>query len=645
MVKLLHFDYTALALYLLMTFALLFRTRKSSGRRSMFSAVLFVALFSTIYDICAVLLDNSGKGGVALKYIVHAGYLILRNLITPMMVGYVISVADTWHTLYKKKFLQALFWVPFSLVALLTLSSPITHIVFYIDEYDMYARGPYFIVLYMSAIYYTAYALYYAIKNIKVLTLEKFIPLVSIVPFQLIAIIIQFIFPNILCEMVTTALSLLSIMITIERPEEKFDTNTGLLKRSVFMDMLVQAKKVNKPLCIVLLNVTNYSALNSYMSYSNMESISAAIGRKLESVKKQLQLSPDLYDLESGLFAAVLFYDEIPYGPRYASHLLESFILDYRYNELPISTFPNACVINLPDDTDDIETIRLITKDFRAEKYSGELFLASNIMKHKDYTITANMDAIISNAIENDQFEVYYQPIYSNIDGHFNSAEALIRLNTKEYGFIRPDLFIPIAEETGAIHDIGMIVLEKVCKFIASDEYKELGLDYIEVNLSVVQCMDQDLVKKVENICKKYNIDSSQINLEVTETATSFSQKQIVSNIVSLHDNGYQFSLDDFGTGYSNVVRIAFLPLHIVKLDRSFTWAESNDDFKPIVEKTITMLKKMNMRIVVEGVETEDMLTRFRDYGCEYIQGYYFSKPLPKYDFIKFIQDSKKPAV
>lgn len=644
MAKLLHLDYIAFAIYLLMIVAWFSRTRKSAGKRSMFSYVLIVAFFATVYDICAVLMDNSGQGGVALKYVLHTGYLILRNAITPLLVGYIISVADTWFAMYKKKRLIFLYWLPFFIICALTLSSPFTHLVFYIDQNDVYTRGPLFFILYLSAVFYALSAILFSVKNKNILSYKNFIPLILIVPFQVMAVVIQFIYPRALCEMVTSALSLLLIMITIEKPEEKYDSVTGLYKYDLFMKNLLHSKELDKPYSMVLFNVTNYSALNSYLSFSKIQKMLMEIGARIEGVKSSLNLSPDIFNLENGLFAAIFYMDDIPYAPRFGSHLLETFNHEYADGKISVSILPNVSVINVPGDTDDPEKIRLLIKDFRNEKYSGELILASNILKIKDYSAFANMDSILSSAIANDEFEVYYQPIYSKNDNRFKSAEALIRLNTKEYGFIRPDLFIPMAEESGAIHEIGMIVLEKVCKFISSDKYKNLGLDYIEVNLSVVQCMDNDLVSKVEGICKKYNVDPSNINFEITETASSITQKVLIDNIESLNNKGFDFSLDDFGTGYSNLVRISSLPLHIVKLDRSFTWTQGNEKLSVILKKTISMIKQMGLEIVVEGVETEEMLNKFLDLGCEYIQGYYFSKPLPEYDFIQYITDKINPA-
>lgn len=635
----LYLDYIALIIYFLMLVAWFFRTRNHTSKGSMYLSALFIALAANIFDIISVLLDKTGNNYVATRYVTHACYLIIRNAISPMYVAYVISVTDIWHSLKKKASLNALALIPFSLVAVLTAISPFTKSVFYIDDSGVYTRGPLFPVLYFSAIFYLCLCAHYGIRYFRILNLERFIPIFSIIPGQLLAVGIQFFYPHILCEMFATSISLLLVMITIEKPEGKFDLSTGLIKSDSFFNMIVKAQKVKKPYCAVIINITNNSALASYLSLSNMASITSAIGRRIEAVSTHLHVSPEIYDLENGLFASVLYDDEMSLGARYATHLLDTLKHDYNVGGLTITILPSVCVLKVPQDSANVDELRLLLNDLRHTKYTGEISLATSFMKNKDYSVMANMDAILNKAIENDEFEVYYQPIYSNLDNRFNSAEALIRLNTAEYGFIRPDLFIPMAEDSGAIHKIGMIVLEKVCKFISSESFKELGLDYIEVNLSVVQCMDRSLAKKIAAVCDKYGVKPSQLNLEITETASSFALKNMMTNINTLYDMGYSFSLDDFGTGYSNLVRIASLPLHIVKLDKSFTWTGDNDDLKLILETTINMVKKMDMKIVVEGVETEEMLKRFRDLECEYIQGYYFSKPLPEFDFIQYIKD------
>ena len=138
----------------------------------------------------------------------------------------------------------------------------------------------------------------------------------------------------------------------------------------------------------------------------------------------------------------------------------------------------------------------------------------------------------------------------------------------------------------------------------------------------------------------RYQVKPEQINLEITETAASISQQALVGNIEELTSAGIRFSLDDYGTGYSNMQRVVTLPFDIIKLDKSFTEIYDNPKLAIVLKNTIQMIKAMNMKIVVEGVETEDMVRVFSKLECEYIQGYYFSKPMPRDEFTQFIQAS-----
>ena len=638
MTSLLYLDYVALIIYYLMLVAWFFRLRHRTSYKGLYLSLLTVATLTCVFDIFTIIFNVKGSDFFMLKYVLNCFYLVLRSAIPLLYVVYIISVTETWHKIVNSSLIKCLIALPCAISAVMTISSPLTHLVFYIDDSGLYPRGHAFFILYIGAAIYLILCLYYCIKYSDILKPEKYIPLLSIIPNQVATVIIQLLFPDILCEMIATAISLLLIMITIEKQEEKYDPSTKLLKSEIFYDMIVNAKSVSRPYSAIFINIANHSLLSDYLSLSGMVTLYSSIARRLEAIGSQLKVSAEIYDLENGLFSVVLYGDDMSFAPRYASYVLDTLKHDCMVNGLNLTVLPGVCVFKFPEDTDSVEQLRLLLTDLRNLKYSNGVNLASTFMKNKDYAVMANMDAILNDAIENDRFEVYYQPIYSNEKNGFNSAEALIRLITPEYGFIRPDLFIPMAEESGAINKIGLIVLEKVCKFISSDEFKNLGLDYIEVNLSVVQCMDKNLTDKILSVCKKYGVNPSQLNLEITETASIFTQRNMMKNINSLFETGYSFSLDDFGTGYSNLVRIASLPLNIVKLDKSFTWTENSEDLKIILENTINMIKKMNMKIVVEGVETEEMLNRFLDLGCEYIQGYYFSKPLPEYDFINYLK-------
>lgn len=163
-------------------------------------------------------------------------------------------------------------------------------------------------------------------------------------------------------------------------------------------------------------------------------------------------------------------------------------------------------------------------------------------------------------------------------------------------------------------------------------------MQYIEINLSVAQCMQADLADKILQIMKRYGVTSDKINLEITETAASYSQNIMMENLEKLTREGIEFSLDDYGTGYSNIKSVASLPIKIVKLDKTFVDSENNPRMWTVLKNTIKMLKDMNMHIVVEGVETEGLVKKFTDLNCEYIQGYYYSRPIPESDFVAFMR-------
>jgi len=232
------------------------------------------------------------------------------------------------------------------------------------------------------------------------------------------------------------------------------------------------------------------------------------------------------------------------------------------------------------------------------------------------------------------------QPIYNEQKASFTTAEVLMRIKVDEQ-IIYPDEFIPIAEKTGLIHSIGEFVFRDVCEMISREKLWEKGISYIEVNLSVIQCVQVDLVSHFEEVIRKYNIPTSLLCLEITETAEERTPEIIKTNIGRFRDLGIKFALDDYGTGYSNLYKVITLPFSVVKFDKHMVWtALANEKAKLALESEINAMKKMNMKVVAEGVENREQLMELRRMNSDFIQGYYFSKALPGNEFIKFIKEA-----
>lgn len=234
-----------------------------------------------------------------------------------------------------------------------------------------------------------------------------------------------------------------------------------------------------------------------------------------------------------------------------------------------------------------------------------------------------------------------YQPTYS-IDGNLHGAEALVRLIDPELGFISPEEFIPVAEQMGVIDEIDDFVLHTVCEFLYSGIPMQNKMTSINVNLSVIQCMRSGFVKHIGEIVKSHKIDQSLINFEITESVAAKDYHILNSVIKQLKDSGFMFSMDDYGTGYSNMVSIFSLNFDIIKIDKSILWeAMKNEQGMIILESSINMIKMLSRKILVEGVETAAQLEVLKKLGVDYLQGYYFSKPLPKDKFVEHISKNR----
>ncbi len=265
----------------------------------------------------------------------------------------------------------------------------------------------------------------------------------------------------------------------------------------------------------------------------------------------------------------------------------------------------------------------------------------------------------LDRALEEDSLEVWFQPIYAPNSDKISSAEALVRITDDELGVIYPDEFIKTAESNGSIIKLGFQVFRKICAFINTHDIKKYGLDYIEVNLSPIQCLNEHLADEIIAIRKAYGVSPDLINLEITETAAS-DASIVIENMLRLSRDGFSFSLDDYGTGYSNLMNMLSLPLSIIKIDKSIVWSyfdqsfalsvaageeafSATAEFEPerdnnVLEDLIPMFQARGLKVLCEGVETNEMVRVLGEMGCDYMQGYFFSKPIPENDFLEYVK-------
>lgn len=645
MQKIVYFDYCAIIFTCILLLSTISRGMTRGKQNRYFMYLIVLILVTSIADACSINLNLAGPGHVSAKYVAHTVYLWAHMATTPCYVTYLFALTDVWHRIHKQRLLTFLSFTPFIAGSLLMVINPFTDVIFYLDGTDTYTRGKWFLFLYAVAVFYAVFGLVHLFRHRRQFTVIQFLALSAVFLVSFAVAAIQLFMPNYVLEMLAQTAVLTFVSMMIQRPENLLDANTGLGKLAAYVTNVKNASFTEKPMEIIMLNIANYNILYEMLGYQSTNRMLRSIADQLVALSKRHNAGAEFYYLGDGKFRIVMDNCHFNLTNELAGMVCRAMRSGFLLNQMTINLLAYVCIARFPEDIDNIDSLLAFGSDLNTLPYTGQVMYASEVYKKEYYDIQKDIDRIIEKALAEQKFEVYYQPIYSVAEGRFNSAEALLRLKTEKYGFISPELFIPAAEKSGAIHKIGSFVIDEVCKFISEEDFQDLGIDYIEVNLSVAQCMQNNLAAEILDTLKKYHVNPSQLNLEITETAASYSQNIMMENVNMLKDAGIRFSLDDFGTGYSNMRRIASLPLHIVKLDKSFTSVEENPKLMIVLENTIRMIKDMNMKIVVEGIETENMVRQFSDLECEYIQGYFYSKPIPKTEFIKFIKSAKNPEL
>ena len=264
-------------------------------------------------------------------------------------------------------------------------------------------------------------------------------------------------------------------------------------------------------------------------------------------------------------------------------------------------------------------------------------FKDSNYVELDDsFTHRVNRDRRIKEILEEclrKQKGLYmvYQPIYDLNQKCFNHFEALIRLDNYELGYVGPSEFIPIAENAGLANEIDQFVLNETCAFLKRNPQ----IKALEVNVSCAEFFNNPSERFIK-IIKKYDIDPSRICLEITETIADKYPAKTKEFMDDLGQYGIKFAMDDFGSGYSNISRFITLPFSLAKLDK--TLLEDSSNVKVFLEAAVHLFKNLNIPIVIEGVETKEQLAVSKEKDINYIQGYYFSKPLKEEDLITFLK-------
>ncbi len=413
------------------------------------------------------------------------------------------------------------------------------------------------------------------------------------------------------------------------------DGLTGLPNRALFLDhvkltMERGKRHPNRQFAVLFLDFDRFKIVNDSLGHAVGDQLLIAIAGRLESC---LRPGDTIARLGGDEFTVLLeemrhYSESVEVANRIQQALEEPFSI--QGNELFISVS-----IGIADSSMGYEEPEDMLRDadtamYRAKERGAKCHEVFDKTMHSQVASRLQMESDLRRALEREEFFLCYQPIVSLDTGQLAGFEALVRWQHPERGLVSPAQFIPLAEETGLILQIGHWVLQEACRQMKAwqEMYPARFPLQMSVNLSSKQFTQADLIEQIRAILETTKLDAQYLKLELTESALMDNVENAIKQLAEIRDLGIELSIDDFGTGYSSLSYLHRFPLNTLKIDRSFVMSMNEKENVEIVRTIIALAGSLGMEVIAEGVETFDQLTQLRRLDCGYGQGYYFSKPV-----------------
>lgn len=617
-----------IAVFTLLTIYVIRRTYKTKSNK-LFYALLVCDIFGASFDILScVCISYPTLLPMWYNYIGCLGYLFLYNMMGVLFYAYIDSRAKIP---CMEKISKLIVLGVIVIEAVLIFTSPITHWIAYFDKDLVYRHGPLMPVLYIIAfLLLLGSAILFCVGRRR-FNFYQIFALCLFVVAVFSGVMIQMLMPRILVGQFGCTLVLFFIYTSLENPAYYTYKQTKCLNRNSFLYTIKKYILQRKKYSLVVFSINDFDELRRNLSLKNQDRLSSKIAEFVATKFKS-----NGYCLKDDRFVVIVDSKKVDdnTGQIIKDHFKKPVVLV----DTEVFVSVKRHFLGGLDERYNIDTIESVI-DYILDSSEFERYVVDFDAVVAGVWRRRKISIILKNALKNNLFDIHFQPIKDVATGKFVSVEALIRLKDDSLGYISPEEFIPIAENDGIIYEIGELVFKNVCQFIKESGCINMGVEYIEINLSPMQCHQKEIVEIFDGIMREFDVKPEWINLEITETASFSDENTMMKNITRFHNMGISFSIDDFGSGFASINYLFKLPVEIVKIDKGILWKAMKDENAMIVlESTMRMLQKLNKKIVVEGVEDENMVALLESFDCDYMQGYYYSKPLPKDKYIEFLK-------
>lgn len=626
------FNLAAIVISITCVFYILIMNNKLRLRGRLFVALCLIVAVDALTGIIGKLIGATDFSYTIKLYIIHTLqfiYFSTHFAIAPLFGLYIILACNVQFRFTKRA--RCIVSTPFVAMELMVLMIPFVNIVYSLDEDLFFHRGPGVYIAYIVSVFYIIFAIVALFLYWNALTNVKRVAIIYFAVLVCFGTALQMIVFQIRSELMAEAIGFMGLMMMLENDDDRIDVSTRAYNRTAFVMDTTTYFKYKRNFYLISIRLKNADVYRKISGYEEFEKLLETIVTFLNT----LDPKNDVYRMGVDTFILLCPDTGKELADYYAYKIYERFTQEWVYKDSSIPLKALILEANAPDQFGSVEYLMLLS-DSPIDMEADHVLSCNEL----DFLLRkADVEKAVKRGIEKETFRVYYNPIYIKGELTICAAESYLDLWDNELGVIKPEEFMPIAEQTGLIDKLSSYMIEQILYFIGGGIVDEMGVEFITINLSSVQMIRSDFAENFQGLLEKYGVAPSKIVFDVKESVASSDQKILSSVMKKLSALGIRFFMDEYGSGLFNMQSQFSSMFEGVEIEASLIKAAAKTpQNKIIIENRLRMIGQMGKKIIIVGVQDQESLDLVSNIKFDYIQGEYFSVPVSKNEFIAILK-------
>lgn len=632
-----NIDFLLAALIFLLVIWFHFMKQKlitDNSNTRLFQIFIILGLGDIIFDLLSTLL-------IILEDPMYAGLLycalillyVFQMLVPCVLYLYTLLLCG-WDFSDRKKWGWFLCMIPTLLLFAAALSNYYTGILFSVTMDGVYVKGTFYLAMYFHALFYAVVIAVHSIVHYAKLGKRQFGIIMETLGIMVVCVLVQCLYPEILMTGFAIALCITVLLLSFHNPYVYTDNATGLMDIKCFQEWVEEQCRRRRDFHVVAIELHQLKRLNTIYGADWNTQLLYLVAQKLQEIAG----TPYVYRI-SGKRFMLAYYSFEDYE---AVQMKLKRFFDRPIEVAGEQVLLPVVIAGVPYGNEKGRGTLIAYAEYLMELVPNSqesVVVRGNEETKRGFFHRKTIEEYLPQAISQDLFQMYYQPVYSIREQRFVALEALSRLQHPRLGPVSPEIFIRVAEENGQINQIGLLQFRRVCRFVKEHPELTKKLKNIKYNLSPAQLLKRGYGAQLVQILKEYDLDPAFFQFEITETVATKYKEELCEAILEFEKNGIGLCMDDFGSGYANLNAVLRVPFECIKIDRSMLNGILDDELAGrFYRDIVTILREQGYTVIAEGVEEKAEVKLLTEWGVDMIQGFYFSKPLSEQDLLQVLQ-------